>query len=80
MEDMPALLRQDALGANGSINLGDLLCGADQQGCPRVSDGLATPLAGFRIGASDVDGIQIKLPVRSPGYRRPASARRCASE
>lgn len=69
---MPALLWEDALGADGSIDLADLLGGAHQQRGARVGDGLAAALAGLRVAAADVDGVQVELPVGAPRHRRPA--------
>ena len=69
---LPALLWEDALGANGSIDLADLLGGAHQQRGARVGDGLAAALAGLRVAAADVDGVQVELPVGTPCHGRPA--------
>ena len=70
--DLPALLREDALGADGGIDLRNILRGAHQQGCPRVCNRLATALASVRGAAGDVDGIQVELPVGTPCHWRPA--------
>ena len=76
---LPALLREDALGANGGVDLGNLLGGAHQQGRPRVGNRLAAALAGVGGAASNVNGIQVKLPVGAPRHWRPASGEVCGA-
>ena len=64
--------RQDALGADGSVDLSDFISGADDERSARVGDGLAATCAGA-VGARQRDALQVKLPVGAARDIHPAA-------